>query len=147
MATRTKAAAKPKAAPRAALLEKEPTQLHTDFVDYIRSETGYTDVDPKTVQLSVLLRMDFQRSEQNQARISASKAGKQEAIAARQAKKAEREAARLEKQAAKEAKANEPKAEKPAKAAKPEPVSKAPAKKAPARRRAAKKAPAAAESF
>lgn len=131
----TKKARAPKKAPRVDLQDREPTTLHSDFAEYIQEETGY-EADLKSVQLATLLRMDFQKSEKNQARIQASREAKAEALEERARKKAEREEKRAAKEAAKAEKSTK------APAAKKAPAKKAAAKKAaakaPTRRRAAK---------
>lgn len=149
MATATKAkktVAKPKAkeVPRQDLADKEPTQLHQDFADYIQEQTGI-EVDVKAVQLATILRMDFQRSETNQARLQASKAAREAAAQARADKRAAREAAKTEKASTSTKKAAAP-AKKTATAGKAS-TAKAPAKKAPARRTKPKAAAATEESF
>ncbi len=147
MATRTKA----KDAPRADLLEKDPSELHTTFVDYIKEETGF-DADPKTVQLAVLLRMEFQRSDMNQSRLASGKEARESAAQERADRKAEREekreareAERAEKAEAREkAKAEKATAAKETKAAPAKKTAAPAAKKAPAKTTTApaKKAPA-----
>lgn len=97
-------------APRADLIEKEPTPLQKRFIRYIKRETGY-DVDVTTVVLFQSLRTPFQKSDENQADLEARRAAA----------------------AAKEAEAEQPK---PAKKA---PAKKAPAKKAAPAKRPAKK--------
>lgn len=104
MAARARTA--PKTAPRADLLEAPLKQIHDDFVAYLQEQTGY-EVDPKTVHLCTVLRMDFQRSDLNQARLKAAQKAKEEREAARE----ERAAGRAEKRAAKAEEASE---EKPA---------------------------------
>lgn len=149
MATRTKAATPE----RSALVEKEPTDLHTGFVEYIAEQTGY-DADLKSVQLATILRMDYQRSEANQSRLASSRTAREEAEAAREQARAEREAKReakakadAEKAAAKkEADAKAKSAPAAKKAAPAKKAAAAPAKKAAPRRRAAAK-PAASEDM
>jgi hypothetical protein len=51
----------------AKLLDKDPTDLHRRFAEWIITEVGYDRVDIKTVQLACALRIEFQRSEANQA--------------------------------------------------------------------------------
>lgn len=58
----------------------EPTELHKRFADWLKANTG-VDVDLKTVQLVTTLRMDFQRSEDNQSALVARKAKAQEEAA------------------------------------------------------------------
>jgi hypothetical protein len=100
---------KAKNAPRADLAEREPTQMHTDFADWIAEQTG-VEVDVKSIQLGTLLRGEFQKSEINQSRMAASKEAKEAAAEARAAKAEERaaaKAAKAEKAAAKKAAAKE----------------------------------------
>lgn len=129
-----KATTKKATAPKADLLDREPTAMHTSYADWITEQTGY-EVDAKSIQLGTLLRGEYQKSDVNQA-LMASRAEERAAEAeAREQKKEEREAAKEEKAA----KAAEKKAAaKEAKSAeKPAAKKAAPAKKAPA----AKKAP------
>lgn len=122
----------------AAYVEKTiPTRIG-EFADWLETQTGYTDLDPRSVYLGSALRGAFQKSEENQERIAArAQEIKDQAEARAQAKidraaaKEQRAAERAEKAAAREAAKAEAAAE--AKAA--------PAKKAPAKA-AAKKAPA-----
>jgi hypothetical protein len=104
-----------------------PTELHKNFAAWIKEQTG-VDVDLKSLQLACSMRMDFQRSEANQADLQARK----EAAAK---KAAAEKAARIAKAKAQLAKLQ---AEIDADSAGSDP---APAKKAPA-----KKTPAAAQS-
>ena len=53
------------APPLAAYQEKEPTELHVKFAEWITEKTGY-EVDLKSVQLATALRMPFQASPENQ---------------------------------------------------------------------------------
>jgi hypothetical protein len=93
-----------------ALAAKAPTQLHQDFAEWIFIQTG-VKVDLKTVQLVTTLRMDFQASPENQAKLAERKA----AAAARKKASAERKKAKLEAELAKlkgdAGKAEEPKQE------------------------------------
>lgn len=50
----------------------EPTELQKRFADWIKEQTG-VDVDLKSVQLACALRMDFQKSEENQDALKARK--------------------------------------------------------------------------
>ena len=93
-----------------ALAAKAPTQLHEDFAQWLYIQTG-VKVDLKTVQLVTTLRMDFQASPENQAKLAERKA----AAAARKKASAERKKAKLEAELAKlkgdAGKAEEPKQE------------------------------------
>lgn len=88
----------------------EPTELHKRFADWLKAETG-VDVDLKTVQLVTTLRMDFQKSEDNQgalkARKDAAAKAKVEALAKRKAK-LEAELAKLNGAPAEPVKVEEP---------------------------------------
>ncbi len=59
-----------KIAPRAAQAAKPISTLMTEYVAWLKAETGY-DVDPMSVQLSGVLRGTFQKSDGNQQRIAA----------------------------------------------------------------------------
>src|SRR3546814_18949079 len=48
------------------LVDKDPTELHERFADWLVEKTGYEDIDQKSVQLACALRIDFQRSPENQ---------------------------------------------------------------------------------
>lgn len=94
----------------------EPTELHKRFAEWIEKETGVKP-DLKTVQLAVALRMDFQRSDNNQSSLAERKA----AAAKKEADRVAKRKAQLEKELAKlssavEVKTEEPPAEEPAKA-------------------------------
>jgi hypothetical protein len=79
-----------------ALAAKAPTQLHKDFAEWIFIQTGVRP-DLKTVQLVTVLRMDFQASPENQAKLAERKA----AAAAKKKASAERKKAKLEAELAK----------------------------------------------
>lgn len=68
----------------------EPTELHKAFAAWLEEQTG-VKVDLKTVQLATTMRMDFQRSDENQAHLAerkaAAKAKKDAAAAATRARK------------------------------------------------------------
>jgi len=90
----------------------EPTDLHKQFADWLKEKTG-VDVDLKTVQLVTVMRMDFQKSEENQTALAARKANaatKAEEAKARKLAKLEAELAKLKGGAdtADEAKPEEP---------------------------------------
>ena len=74
----------------------EPTELHKRFAEWIEKETGVKP-DLKTVQLAVALRMDFQRSDNNQASLTDRKA----AAAKKEADRVAKRKAQLEKELAK----------------------------------------------
>ncbi|WP_327698858.1 hypothetical protein [Streptomyces sp. NBC_00459] len=73
-----------------------PTELHKRFAEWIEIETGFKP-DMKSVQLACALRMDFQRSDENQSSLADRKAA---AAAKAVARKAEKKA-KLEAQLAK----------------------------------------------
>jgi hypothetical protein len=136
----------------------EPTELHKRFADWLKAQTG-VDVDLKTVQLVTTMRMDFQRSEDNQTALADRKAQAAKAEADRVAKrkaKLEAELAKLKGAVAEKPveKAEEaPVADEPAPTATPAgpapdglgdatdeaPVAKPPARRAPRKRTAAPK--------
>lgn len=62
--------------PRAHYAEKEITLVMETFVAYIEAQTGYK-ADPRSVQLSGVLRGAFQKSEGNQRRLADQKAATQ----------------------------------------------------------------------
>lgn len=74
----------------------EPTELHKRFAEWIEKETGVKP-DLKTVQLAVAMRMDFQRSEANQASLTDRKAE----AARKEAERVAKRKAQLEKELAK----------------------------------------------
>ena len=83
----------------------EPTDLHKQFAAWIAEKTGVTP-DLKTVQLAVTLRMDFQRSEDNQEALVARKAkaaDEKKAAAAKRLAKLEAELAKLKGETVEEA--------------------------------------------
>ncbi|MGN7187258.1 hypothetical protein [Microbacterium enclense] len=96
----------PTAAPQfARYAEKEATPTMQAYAEWLTRETGYA-VDVKSVLLASWLRGEFQKSEDNQARITSAKTRKAEEAEARAARRAEREAKAAEraaKQAAREA--------------------------------------------
>lgn len=95
----------------------EPTELHKNFAAWIKEQTGY-DADLKTVQIVCAMRMDFQKSEQNQAALKERKANaakKAEEAKARKLAKLEEELAKLKGEAATE---DAPKPEEPTEAPK-----------------------------
>src|SRR5690348_2386953 len=90
----------------------EPTELHKAFAKWIEEKTGVTP-DLKTVQLVTTMRMDFQRSDENQKALTERKAEaakKAEEAKARKLAKLEAELAKLkgEEAATDEAKPKEP---------------------------------------
>src|SRR3546814_13019037 len=64
----------------------EPTELHKQFAAWIEEKTGQK-VDLKTVQLASVLRMDFQRSDENQAALKERKDKAEQVEADRVAKR------------------------------------------------------------
>jgi hypothetical protein len=113
VATATKAAAKKTAAKKTTrpgartnayelgqYRDKEPTQLHRDFVAWSKAKTGL-DLDLKTVQVAFSLRMPFQRSEENQADLAERKAAAEAKVAAREQRATDRAAKKAAPPAAK----------------------------------------------
>lgn len=94
-------------APRADLIEKDPSEAHEALAEFIAEQTGY-DPDVKTVQMVRVLYRPFIRSEEHQGRLT-------EAKEAREAAEAEKEQRRLEREKKAAEKASAPAAEKPAK--------------------------------
>jgi sRNA-binding protein len=80
------------AAPKSALAAKPITPVMEAYVAWIKEQTGY-DVDPMSVQLSGILRGEFQKSPGNQSRIAEANAR----VAAEKVARAQRAAARAEK--------------------------------------------------
>ncbi|MFJ9551471.1 hypothetical protein [Streptomyces erythrochromogenes] len=124
----------------------EPTDLHKAFAHWIEMETGVKP-DLKTVQLVCSLRMDFQKSETNQADL----AKRKKAAADKKAKAAAEKRERLQKQLAKlqaelaETAEVEPAVSVPAETAAPAQAAAPtlPVKRAPARKRPTSARPAA----
>lgn len=90
----------------------DPTALHKAFAEWIKANTGY-DADLKTVQIVCAMRMDFQRSEENQGSL---KARKEEAAKAKAEAAAKKKAKLLAELAKLEADAKAEPTEEPAKA-------------------------------
>lgn len=107
----------------------KPTELHEAFAKWIEMETGYKP-DLKTVQLAVSLRMDFQKSAENQASLAERKAEAKKKAEEAKAKKLAKLQAELAKLKGEEAAPveTEEKPEEPAEAPKDE--SEAPAEEA-----------------
>ena len=101
--------------PFALQAEKEPSDLHKLFAEYIRENSGYEDVDLKTVQLAVVLHPAFQRSDENKAR----QAGRAEAKAAARAEIEKRKQERAEQAKTRKAPAKKTSTAKAATTAKP----------------------------
>jgi len=98
----------------------EPTELHKQFAAWIEAQTGIKP-DLKTVQLVTTLRMDFQKSDENQAALKERKVAAEKKAAealARKRAKLEAELAKLNGSTASEDKADEAKPEEPAEAPK-----------------------------
>lgn len=121
------------APPLAAYQEKEPTELHVKFAEWITEKTGY-EVDLKSVQLATALRMPFQASPENQEHLEERRKRAEQAVLDREAAAKEREEKRVanaakaqERAKALEAKKAEQKAEREKRAAE---KAAAPAKKA-----------------
>jgi hypothetical protein len=73
-------------------LEKEPTPLQEHFAEWIQDKTGYEPNDADDfatgVQLATALRMEFQRSPENQARLEERRAAAEQAAEERSSKPA-----------------------------------------------------------
>ncbi|AVP41398.1 hypothetical protein SEA_YARA_64 [Streptomyces phage Yara] len=129
------------------LVDKEPTDLHKRFAAWLVENTGLDEdeIDLKSVQLACSLRIEFQRSPENQANLEARREAAEKAVEARALKAQERAEKREQAERDKAAKAAAAKAkkeaEKEAKANAPEADEDAPAK--PSRRRRGAAAPAA----
>jgi hypothetical protein len=78
--------------PLAHLLDKEPSEVHNRFCDYIKDQTGEDVADPKTVQLVISQWQKFQKTPEQQEytaqRKERSAAAREEADAAREEKAA-----------------------------------------------------------
>lgn len=131
------------------LVDKEPTDLHKRFADWLVENTGLSEdeVDLKTVQLACSLRIPFQKSPENQASLESARAAAEDRIEERAAKAEERAAKREQaaidkaaKQAAAKAKKEADAEAKAKKAAEAPEEAEAPAK--PTRRRRGAAAPA-----
>lgn len=99
----------------------EPTELHKQFAAWLKERTG-VEVDLKTVQLVTTLRMDFQRSEENQTALKDRKAAaatKAETDKAKKLAKLEAELAKLKGETATETATPEEPAEAPKDEAEP----------------------------
>lgn len=90
------------AAPLAEYATKALTPTMQDYVAWLTEQTGYK-VDPQTVAIASALRVQFQKSEGNQARLAEAKVRAAEEAAAKAARKAEREAGAKERAAKKAA--------------------------------------------
>ena len=73
------------------LVDKDPSDLHERFAEWISETTGYEDVDVKSVQMACALRIEFQKSDENQAVLAERRAGAEEREAAREEKRQARE--------------------------------------------------------
>jgi hypothetical protein len=91
-----KEASKP-AAPRADLVDKEPTDLHEGFAEYVQEQTGIDDFTAKHAQLAYVLMGKYQKSERNQERLAAAAQARQDLVAAREERAQAREAKAQEK--------------------------------------------------
>jgi hypothetical protein len=101
MARATKATPAPAAVeedeyPQGHYMEKEPTQVHENFVDYVADEVGY-EADLKTVQLVIALYQKFQKTPEQQEYNRLKKEASAAAAEERDQKRAEREKAAVEK--------------------------------------------------
>jgi len=96
------------------LVDKDPSDLHERFAEWLVDKTGYEDVDTKTVQLACSLRIEFQKSPENQAVLAEKRAAAEEAEAKREEKREAREQKKREEAEAKAKKAATAKAKKAA---------------------------------
>jgi ATPase subunit of ABC transporter with duplicated ATPase domains len=101
-ATKAAPAVEETEAPQAHYLDKDPSQTHQNFVDYVSEEVGY-DADIKTVQLVIALYQKFQKSPAQQEYNAQRKEESAAAAQAREEKRAEREANKDKAPAAKRA--------------------------------------------
>jgi hypothetical protein len=94
-------------APRADLLEKDPSEAHEALAEFIAEQTGY-DPDVKTVQMVRVLYRPFIRSEEHQSRLDGARSAREQAEAEKAERRAEREAAAASKESKASAKAEAP---------------------------------------
>lgn len=81
---------------------KAPSQLHKDFAEWLTANTGH-ETDPKTVQLTITLLSEYQKSPERQAARGQAQRDRQTTLAERKAateKKAAERKAKLEAQLA-----------------------------------------------
>ena len=83
------------------LVDKDPTELHERFADWLVEKTGYEDVDLKSVQLACALRIDFQRSPENQEALAEKREKAEKLAAEREERRDAREQKRLDEEKAK----------------------------------------------
>ena len=124
---RGKAQPAPVEAPYAHLADADIKPMYQEFTDWLTEQVG-VEVDARTVQISNILRRQFQQSEVNQERMAGRREEREALLAARAEKRDKRDAAKAEREGAKAGKAAASKT--PAKKAAPAPAKKAPAKKA-----------------
>jgi topoisomerase IA-like protein len=82
---------KAKEAPRADLIEKEPSETHEALAAFVKEQSGYQP-DLKTVQLVRVLYRPFIKSEEHQERLESSKEARAQAEADKEKRRQEREA-------------------------------------------------------
>jgi len=87
------------------LVDKDPSDLHERFAEWIADKTGYEDVDVKSVQMACALRIEFQKSPENQEVLAEKRAAAEEAEAKREEKREAREVKKREEAEAKAKKA------------------------------------------
>ena len=87
------------------LVDKDPSDLHERFAEWLVEKTGYEDVDVKSVQLACALRIEFQKSPENQEVLAAKRDAAEKAEAEREEKREAREQRKREEQEAKAKKA------------------------------------------
>jgi hypothetical protein len=128
--------------PLAYLLDKDPSQVHLNFCDYIEKMTGEDIADPKTVQLVISQYQKFQKTPEHQEfnakrrEAAAAKAQEREERATERTAKAPAEKAPRTRAKAVEAEEEAP-AARPARTARRGAVTPPPAKRTTGRRRPA----------
>lgn len=100
MARGTKAKSNSNELPFADHVEKAASESTELFIQWLKDNTGY-EVDETSIRLARALVGHFQKSDENQERLEASRAAKEAAKEERAAKKTQRENAKAEKAAAK----------------------------------------------
>ena len=122
-------------APYAHLADADIKTMYQEFADWLEEQTG-VEMDVRTVQISNILRRQFQQSDVNQARMASRREERDALLAEREQRKSQRDANKAEREGAKAAKTKTP-----AKAPAGKPAAKA-AATGPAKRPTKKAAPA-----
>lgn len=89
-------------APLARYLEAPITIVQAGFTEWLRKQTGYAEIDERSVALATALRHEFQRSEDNQSRLAARRAEIEKEQQEREARRQEKAAKAAEPKPAKE---------------------------------------------